>query len=170
MGASILLPGIRKRALKNKTTTGEKNVVAFFRRLGLVTMVGVFIAVLGGVLAKYSHNLRSFVKPINMKLYHATGGMIIFILAMVTAALASYSNWFHNRMGKSPWVGRLCMWAPIILAICVARQVTQSYLPRILEPRESAVDTKAKIVQAKVDAKLKKDKPRKDDITKIKSL
>ena len=127
-------------------------------------MIGVFLAILGGLVAKYSHKLRNYVKPINVKLYHATGGMIVFVLAMIAAALATYSNWFHNRMGKSaPWVGRLCMWAPIILAICVARQVTQSYLPRILQPRDSAIDAKAKTIQAKVEAKLKKEKPRKED-------
>ena len=48
---------------------------------------------------------------------------------------------------------RLCLWAPIILALCVARQVTQSFLPRILKPRESAIDAKAKRIEAKVEAK-----------------
>lgn len=108
-------------------------------------------------MAKYSHKFRNYIKPLNLKLYHATGGMIIFLLAMATVALATYSNWFHNRMGKYPWVGRICLWAPIILAVCIARQVTQSYLPRILTPRDSAIDSKAKAVQAKIDAKIKKD-------------
>ena len=116
-----------------------------------------------------------------MKLYHATIGMIIFLLAMIAVSLATYSNYFHNRMKNTPWVGRLCLWAPIILAgkqkldffflkvvvdpyfqnfflylVCVARQVTQSYLPRILVTKDSAIDAKAKVVQAKVDAKIVK--------------
>ena len=95
-------------------------------------MIGAFLSVLGGILAKYSNKIRSFIKPINTKLYHATAGMIVFLIAMIALALATYSNYFHNRMGKIAWVGRLCLWAPIILAVCVARQVTQSYLPRIL--------------------------------------
>ena len=55
--------------------------------------------------------------------------------------------------------------SPIILAVCVARQVTQSYLPRLLVPKDSAIDAKAKVVQAKVDAKLnlKKEKVRKEE-------
>lgn len=119
-------------------------------------MAGVLCAALGGILAKYSYKLKDWIKPLNLKLYHATGGMIVYILAMATIALATYSNWFHNRMGKYPWVGRLCLWIPVILAICVARQVTQSFLPRVLTPRESAIDAKAKTLQAKVDAKVKK--------------
>ena len=115
-----------------------------FRKLGLATMLGLFFAVLGGIAANYTQKLKTVIKPINVKVWHATGGMIIFIMAMTTVALATYSNWFHNRMGKMPWVGRICLWAPIILAICVARQVTQSYLPRVLTPRDSAIDAKAK--------------------------
>jgi len=82
--------------------------------------------------------------------------MIIFLLAMIAVSLATYSNYFHNRMKNTPWVGRLCLWAPIILAVCVARQVTQSYLPRILVTKDSAIDAKAKVIQAKVDAKIGK--------------
>ena len=32
-----------------------------------------------------------------MRIYHATFGMIVFVLAMTTVALATYSNWFRNR-------------------------------------------------------------------------
>ena len=107
-------------------------------------MVGLYCAVFGGILANYSHKLRDLIKPINIKVWHATGGMTVFMLAMITVALATYSNWFHNRVGKMPWIGRICLGAPVILAICVARQVTQSYLPRVLSPKDSALDAKAK--------------------------
>ena len=112
-------------------------------------------------MAKYSHKIKDWIKPINLKLYHATGGMIIFISSMTAVALATYSNWFHNRVGKmeyGPIIGRICLWAPIILAVCVARQVTQSYLPRLLKPRDSAIDAKVKKIEAKVEAKMTKTK------------
>merc|ERR1712110_1245973 len=83
-----------------------------------------------------------------------TGGMMVFMLAMVTVALACYSNWFKNRVDG--WVWRVCFWTPVVLAVCVARQVTQSYLPRILEKRESELDAKARRIQSKLDAKLSK--------------
>ena len=56
----------------------------------------------------------------------------------------------------SGWVWRLCFWTPVVLAVCVARQVTQSYLPRILEKRESELDAKARRIQSRIDAKLTK--------------
>ena len=88
----------------------------FFRKFGLAALIGALIAILGGILAKYNLKFKSYIKPINMKLYHATIGMIIFLLAMIAVSLATYSNYFHNRMKNTPWVGRLCLWAPIILA------------------------------------------------------
>lgn len=153
MEGNILRRGTRKWT--SNVFTPITNYV-FYRRFGLVTMLGVTAAAFGGLVAKYSYKLKDWVKPLNLKLYHATGGMIIYILAMVTIALATYSNWFHNRMGKYPWVGRVALWSPLILAVCIARQVTQSFLPRVLSPRDSAIDAKAKTIQAKVDAKIKK--------------
>ena len=40
---------------------------------------------------------------------------------MVTMCLACYSNWFKNRVDGYLW--RCVFWSPIILMICVARQV-----------------------------------------------
>jgi hypothetical protein len=31
---------------------------------------------------------------VNLKMYHATAGMLVFIVAMVAISLATYSNWF----------------------------------------------------------------------------
>lgn len=140
----------------NKEMNKRKHFTTWHSRFGLAALIGVLMAVLGGLLAKYSHKLKDWIRPINMKLYHATGSMLVFLSSMTAVALATYSNWFHNRVGKMDYgavVGRLCLWAPIILALCVARQVTQSYLPRILKPRESAIDAKAKRIEAKVEAK-----------------
>ena len=80
-----------------------------YRKFGLAAIIGALITVLGGILAKYNHKFKGFVKPINMKLYHATGGMIIFLIAMIAMALATYSNYFHNRK-VSAWIGRMCLW------------------------------------------------------------
>ena len=94
---------------------GTIYVYYYFRKFGLATVIGVAGAALGGLMAKYSHKFKGCIKPVNMKLYHATAGMIIFLLAMLTLSLATYSNFFHNRMGMYPWVGRICLWAPVIL-------------------------------------------------------
>ena len=150
----------------NKELNERKHFTSWHGKFGLATVCGVLGALVGGVLAKYSSSdfMRKWVKPINMKLYHATAGMIIFMLAMLTVALACYSNWFKNRV--QGWLWRVCFWTPIVLAVCVARQVTQSYLPRILEKRESELDAKAKRIQSKIDSKMAKKSSRDESAKK----
>merc|ERR1712223_949591 len=55
----------------NKELNGRKHFTTWHSRFGLVTMMGMFLAALGGLVAKYGHKLRNFVKPIHLKLYHA---------------------------------------------------------------------------------------------------
>lgn len=116
----------------NKEINGRKHFVSWHGTFGLATTVGIFLAAIGGLAAKYSSSLRKYLKPISVKLYHATGAMMVFILAMVTMCLACYSNWFKNRVDGFLW--RCIFWCPVVLAVCVARQVTQSYLPRLATP------------------------------------
>ena len=99
----------------------------------------------------------------------------VFGLAMVTTCLGCYSNWFLKRVDGYLWRWttiiiinvtnhffatkaiiitflRCCFWSPIILLVCVARQVnlwrnrsetyfvpkvTQSFLPRVARPTPS---------------------------------
>ncbi|TRY62968.1 hypothetical protein TCAL_06858 [Tigriopus californicus] len=143
----------------NKEMNNRKHFTTWHGKFGLATVVGVFCAVVGGLVAKYALNFRKYVKPINIKMYHATAGMIVFCLAMATVFLAGYSNWYKNRV--SGWLWRITIWMPVVLATCVARQVTQSYLPRVLTPRESELDAKAKKIQEKIEEKLRRQQERK---------
>ncbi len=126
-------------------------------KFGLATVAGAFLVALGGLCAKYAASLRRLIRPATLRLYHATGGMLVFVSAMSTVALACYSNWFRNRV-EAAWAWRLAFWSPVVLAVCVARQVTQSYLPRVLARRESELDAKARAVQEKVEEKLRRAK------------
>jgi hypothetical protein len=38
--------------------------------------------------------LSKWIRPVNLKMYHATGGMLVFMVAMTAVSLATYSNWF----------------------------------------------------------------------------
>jgi len=116
----------------NKEIAGKKHFTTWHGTFGLITFIGVFLAAAGGILAKYNGWIKNYVKPINIKLYHATGALLVFTLAMTTMCLACYTNWFKNRVEGFLW--RCMFWSPIILLICVARQVTQSYLPRVVKP------------------------------------
>nr|ACO10564.1 Cytochrome b561 domain-containing protein 2 [Caligus rogercresseyi] len=139
----------------NKEIHGKKHFTTWHGRFGLATFAGFLLAFLGGVLANYSVRFRNLVKPIKLKMYHATLGMLVFFLAMSTLYLATHSNFFTNRI-KTPWISRAVGLAPIVLGICIARQVTKSYLPRVLTPRESEIDSRNKRIEEKIKTKLER--------------
>ena len=143
----------------NKEVNNRKHFVSWHGKFGLATVVGMLCAVLGGLLAKYAMTFRNWVKPVNMKMYHATAGMLIFLLGMITITLANFSNWYKNRV--TGWVWRTAVFVPFVLAICIMRQVTQSYLPKVLKVKDSELDAKAKRIQERVEAKLKKEAEKK---------
>jgi len=120
----------------NKEVAGKPHFTSWHGKFGLAACIGSLLAAVGGVAAKYSSSLRSYAKPINVKLYHATGALVVFGLAMVATCLGCYSNWFLKRVDGYLW--RCCFWSPIILLVCVARQVTQSFLPRVARPTPSS--------------------------------
>ena len=61
----------------NKEIAGKKHFTSWHGQFGLATCVGVVVAALGGIAAKYSGGfLRNYIRPINTKLYHATGALI----------------------------------------------------------------------------------------------
>lgn len=145
----------------NKELNNRKHFTTWHGKVGLATLVGSLLTMLGGIMANYSVNLKKYIRPLNMKLYHATAGLLIFTLAMVACVLATYSNYFTKRV-KIAWLSRIIMWAPIVLAVCIARQVTQSYVPRVCVQKDSALDAKAKKVEEKIKAKLNKSTKSKD--------
>jgi len=124
----------------SKEAAGKSHFTTWHGKVGLAACVGTVLAALGGIAAKYSSSLRNYVKPINIKLYHATGALIVFGLAMTAISLACYSNWFQKRVDGYLW--RCCFWSPLILLVCVARQVTQSFLPRVAKPSTPSTSVK----------------------------
>jgi cytochrome b-561 domain-containing protein 2 len=135
----------------NKEVAGKAHFTTWHSKFGLAACIGVLVSALGGIAAKYSSSLKSYVRPINIKLYHATLALVVFGLAMTAMSLACYSNWFQKRVEGYVW--RCCFWSPIILLVCVARQVTQSYLPRVAKP--STPSTAAKVAKAELVRKKK---------------
>ena len=60
----------------NKEIAGKKHFTTWHGLFGLLTVIGVLLAAAGGLVAKYSLLVKNYIKPINVKLYHATWGML----------------------------------------------------------------------------------------------
>ena len=62
-----------------------------------------------------------------LKVYHATFGLLGYTLACVTVALAMYSNFVTSFLGSYAWL--ICLLGPGVSALVIMNQVTNTYLP-----------------------------------------
>lgn len=61
---------------------------------GLITIICVILSIIGGVVTKFSFQLRKHLRPIRIKLFHSIFGALTFILAMITILLALFTPYF----------------------------------------------------------------------------
>jgi len=126
----------------NKEIVGKKHFTTWHGTVGLAAIIGLLVAAAWGLAAKYSIKLSKYMRPINTKLYHATLALIVFCLGMSAISLACYSAWLRKRVGGYLW--RIMFATPIVLAVCMMRQVTQSYLPRVVKVQQPQQEKKTK--------------------------
>ena len=60
----------------NKEIAAKNHFTTWHGKLGLAAVIGTVLSALWGLGAKYSSNLRNYIKPINVKVYHATFALI----------------------------------------------------------------------------------------------
>lgn len=65
--------------------------------LGLITVILSAGASSGGILAKYSFQTRKLLKPVYIKVIHASFGSIAYILAITNICLGLNSDWFNSQ-------------------------------------------------------------------------
>ncbi|CAK6439230.1 unnamed protein product [Pipistrellus nathusii] len=63
-----------------------------------------------------------------LKLYHLTGGLVVYLMATATVLLGMYSVWFQAQIKGAAWY--LCLALPLYPALVIMHQISSSYLPR----------------------------------------
>ena len=91
--------------------------------------------------------LRSLIKIrlADLKLYHATSGLIAFTLVTFTLMLAMYSTWFTSNVNEILWYA--CVMAISFMAVIIMNQITTEYLPKSRIQRPVAAQTATKSVK-----------------------
>ncbi|KAL0978074.1 hypothetical protein UPYG_G00165580 [Umbra pygmaea] len=69
-----------------------------------------------------------WLSPPRLKLYHATCGLVVYLLATVTVVSAMFSDWFQATVNGVVWYAFLLL--PLFPALVVMNQITNAYLPR----------------------------------------
>lgn len=97
--------------------------------LGYITVGYVCVQCIAGITVKYPNLVKSIVpRPADLKLYHATSGLLLFTLAYVTIVLGMWSNFFTEAVTGTSWYA--CVACPAVLVLVVMTQITQAYVGR----------------------------------------
>lgn len=135
----------------NKNIKDKPHFTTWHGLLGVITVCSIPLAALGGNIIKYP-GLRKFlgVKQSlgDLKIMHATGGLMVFTLVMTTLMLGLYSSWFVGEVNEILWY--VCLLCVSFMAMVVMNQVVTEYLPRTRvkqqpsQPAEKAKEKKRK--------------------------
>jgi cytochrome b-561 domain-containing protein 2 len=95
---------------------------------GIGTLAYLSLQVIGGIGSKYYNIFRLPIRLVDMKLYHATSGLLAFTSISITVYLALFSTWFSSVATGTTWFA--CVACLSCMALTVMMQVTSNYLPQ----------------------------------------
>lgn len=95
--------------------------------LGVGTLVATLLQAACGVCLLFPKLVRTVSLP-RMRLYHATCGLVAYLLATVTVTAALFSDWFQATVKGPIWYAFLLL--PPFPALVVMNQITNTFLPK----------------------------------------
>ncbi|XP_078595293.1 transmembrane reductase CYB561D2-like [Branchiostoma floridae x Branchiostoma japonicum] len=127
-GAVVCAVGGLMAIYLNKERMGKDHFVSWHGLIGVTTVVFSVVQSMGGINLLYPKLLKSWMTLAQLKMYHATFGLLGYALACGSLALGINSNWFSQEVEGMLWV--VCLCCPAILALVIMQQVTTAYLGR----------------------------------------
>ncbi|XP_071758993.1 putative transmembrane reductase CYB561D1 [Centroberyx gerrardi] len=111
----------------SKNAMERPHLVSWHSLLGVGTAAATLLQAACGVCLLFPKLLRVSSPP-RLKLYHATCGLVTYLLATVTVVSAMFSDWFQATVKGAAWWAFLLL--PLFPALVVMNQITNAYLPR----------------------------------------
>ncbi|CAN0104303.1 unnamed protein product [Lampetra fluviatilis] len=109
-----------------KQRNGRPHFSSWHGLLGLITCIYVFVQACCGPALLYPKLLFKKVSLAKVKLYHATYGLLGYVLACTSVLLGLCSAWFAARVAGPAWLA--CAACPVLAALVAMNQVTNAYL------------------------------------------
>nr|XP_046237500.1 probable transmembrane reductase CYB561D1 [Scatophagus argus]XP_046237509.1 probable transmembrane reductase CYB561D1 [Scatophagus argus] len=111
----------------SKNVSERPHLVTWHSMLGICTVAATVLQAACGICVLFPKLLRLSSLP-RLKLYHATCGLVVYLLATVTVMSAMFSDWFQATVKGVAWWAFLLL--PLFPALVVMNQITNAYLPR----------------------------------------
>ena len=112
----------------SKNVSEHPHLLTWHSLLGIATLAATVLQAACGVCIIFPKMLRLSCSLPKLQLYHATGGLVVYLLATLTVVLAMYSDWFQATVKGVAWWAFLLL--PLFPALVVMNQITNAYLPR----------------------------------------
>ncbi|XP_018429355.1 PREDICTED: cytochrome b561 domain-containing protein 2 [Nanorana parkeri] len=111
----------------NKVFQEKAHFSTWHGLVGLLTVLWTLVQNLGGVTLLYPKLLQRWTLA-TRKLYHATSGLLGYLLACGSLMLGMCSLWFTANVTGVAWY--LCALSPVLTGLVVMNQVSYAYLYR----------------------------------------
>lgn len=128
----------------NKELNKKPHMTSWHGTLGYITIGYYVLECSAGIIVKYPSLVKAYVRPADLKLYHATAALLLFMLACVTLVLGMFSDWFVTTVTGTSWY--MCIVCPSILALAVMTQINTSFA-HVINPPIRKVKNQTKKLQ-----------------------
>ncbi|XP_018966463.1 probable transmembrane reductase CYB561D1 [Cyprinus carpio] len=95
--------------------------------LGVATMAATVLQAICGVFLLFPKLISTHSFP-RLRLYHATCGLVAYLLATITVISAMFTDWFQALVRDTIWYIFLLL--PLFPALVVMNQITSAFLPK----------------------------------------
>ncbi|XP_026163175.1 putative transmembrane reductase CYB561D1 [Mastacembelus armatus] len=112
----------------SKNVSELPHLVTWHSLLGISTLATTGLQSACGVCMIFPKLLHLSSSAPRLKLYHATCGLVVYLLGTVTMMSAMFSDWFQATVKGLTWWAFLLL--PLFPALVVMNQITNAYLPR----------------------------------------
>ena len=91
--ALILITVAQTCIFLNKNRLGKDHYQSVHSLFGLTTYLLTVLSSIGGIFTKFSFQLRSYLKPVIIKIMHSFSGLLTYILAIITICIGIDQLW-----------------------------------------------------------------------------
>ncbi|KPP71367.1 Cytochrome b561 domain-containing protein 1-like [Scleropages formosus] len=112
----------------SKNVSEHSHLATWHSVLGVATLGAVALQAACGLALLLPVRLRRGPTLSRLRLYHATCGLVAYLLATATVMLAVCSDWFQASVRGLLWYAFLLL--PLFPALVVMKQITGAFLPK----------------------------------------
>ncbi|KAM9321574.1 putative transmembrane reductase CYB561D1 [Gastrophryne carolinensis] len=113
--------------ISSKNRSELSHLTSWHSILGVMTLTATFCQTVCG-LALLCPRLARVSAVSRLKLYHATCGLLVYVLSTFTVLLGVSSDWFQAQIKGPAWY--ICFTIPFYPALVIMNQVLDIYLPK----------------------------------------